>query len=275
MRILQSIILFALLLLLSACAAVSVAGLLASTGASAAVRAIDDQMQENALQAPQRQQVAEANLNVAVEFLRRGNYEGALERLKHAQEADPKNSFIYSMFGMVYQRIGDIEQAEKNFRRSLELEGDRPENLNNYGQFLCQQGRADEAEKLFLKAAQDRLYQTPEVALTNAGLCAQRGGDIAKATGYFNAALTANPAAVAALLALSEVELGNDRIPEAHKLLERYLKVASHTPRSLWLGIRIAGKLGDKDTEASYSMLLRNKYPDSVEAGYLKDGRSS
>ena len=274
MRFLLTIIPFALLSLLSGCAAVSVAGVLASTGASAAVRAIDDQMQENALNAPQRQQVAEANLNIAVEYLRRGNYEGALERLKRAQEADPKNATIYSMFGLVYQRIGDIPQAEKHFRRSLELQGDHPENLNNYGQFLCQQGRADEAEKLFLKAAHDPLYQSPEVALTNAGLCAQRGGDIARPTGYFNAALTANPGAPAALLALSEIEFGSEKYPEAHTLFERYLKVAPQTPRSLWLGIRIADKMGDKNTKASYSLLLRNKYPDSVEAGYLKSGTS-
>ena len=270
MRFLLTIIPFALLSLLSGCAAVSVAGVLASTGASAAVRAIDDQMQENALNAPQRQQVAEANLNIAVEYLRRGNYEGALERLKRAQEADPKNSTIYSMFGLVYQRLGDAPQAEKYFRRSLELQGEHPESLNNYGQFLCQQGRADEAEKLFLKAAHDPLYQSPEVALTNAGLCAQRGGDIARATGYFNAALTANPGAPAALLALSEIEFGSEKYPEAHTLFERYLKVAPQTPRSLWLGIRIADKMGDKNTKASYSLLLRNKYPDSVEAGYLK-----
>lgn len=275
MRVLQTVVLNALLPLLSGCAAVSVASVLASTGASTAIRAIDEQMQENALEAPHRQDVAEANLNIAVEYLRRGNYEGALERLGRAREADPRKSAIYSMFGLVYQRLGDTEQAERNFRRSLELERDSPENLNNYGQFLCQQQRAAEAEKLFLKAARDPLYRTPEVALTNAGLCAQRGGDTAKATGYFNAALTVNPQAPAALLLLSEIEFGHDRYLEARKLFERYLKVAAQTPRSLWLGIRIADKIGDKDTEASYSMLLRNKYPDSVEAGYLKGATSS
>ena len=274
MRVLHAVMLFALPPLFSGCAAVSIASVLASTGASTAIRAIDEQMQENALAAPHRTEVAEANLNLAIEHLRRRNYEGALERLNRAREAEPRNSSIYSVYGLVYQRIGDSEQAEKNFRRSLELE-DSPENLNNYGQFLCQQGRAEEAEKQFLKAARDRLYRTPEIALTNAGLCAQRGGDIAKATGYFNEALTANPATQAALLALAEIEFSHDRAPEAHKLLEAYLKVAAHTPRSLWLGIRIAEKLGDKDTEASYSMLLRNKYPDSVEAGYLKGNTSS
>ncbi|MBI1731849.1 MAG: type IV pilus biogenesis/stability protein PilW [Gammaproteobacteria bacterium] len=255
---------------MSACGAISIAGVLASTTASTAVRAIDEQMQESAEQAPHREEVAEANLNVAVEYMRRGNYKGALERLDRAREAEPRNSYIYSVYGLVYQRLGETVKAEQNFRRSLELDKSSPENMNNYGQFLCQQGRADEATKLFLKAAGDPLYRTPEVALTNAGLCAQRGGDVARATRYLNDALARNPDAPAALLALSEIEFGNARYPEARKLFERYLKVATHTPRSLWLGIRIAGKLGDKDTEASYSMLLRNKYPDSVEAGYLK-----
>lgn len=270
MRVLHSVIVFVLMPLLSACGAVSVVGVLASTGASTAVRAIDEQMQENAIEAPHRQEVAEANLNVAVEYLRRGNYEGALDRLNRARVAEPRNAFVYSVFGLVYQRLGDTDQAEQNFRRSLELDKTSPENLNNYGQFLCQQGRADKAEKLFLKAARDPLYRTPEIALTNAGLCARRNNDVAKATGYFNEALAANPEAGAALLALSDIEFGNENFVEAHKLLARYLKVASHNPRSLWLGIRIADKLGDKDTKASYSLLLRNKYPDSVEAGYLK-----
>ncbi len=274
MQVLRILSLVALLPLLNGCAAVSVAGMLASAGASTAVRAIDAQMQENALEAPHRAEVAEANLNVAIEQLRRGNYEESLQRLDRAREAYPKYSFIYSVYGLVYQRIGDHEKAEKYFRQSLDMD-EAPENLNNYGQFLCQQGRGEEAEKQFLKAAKNLLYRTPEVALTNAGLCAQRGGDTAKATEYFQAALKANPHAPVALLAMADIELDNDRIEEAHKLLTTYLKVATHTSRSLWLGIRISSKRGDKDTEASYQMLLRNKYPDSIEAGYLKGNAKS
>lgn len=33
----------------------------------------------------------------------------------------------------------------------------------------------------------------------------------------------------------------------------------------LWLGIRIARKLGDKNSEASYSLQLRRKFPNSNE----------
>lgn len=270
MRAMRILLLLPLLPLLPGCGAVSVAGVIASTTASTAVRAIDEQMQESAEQAPRREEIAEANLGVAVEYMRRGNYQGALDRLDRARKANPRNSYIYSIYGLVYQRLGEFDKAEENFRRSLDLDRDNPENMNNYGQFLCSRGRADEATKLFLKAAADPLYRTPEIALTNAGLCAQRNGDIDTAVKYFTDALAANPDTPMALLAMAEVELGRDRHPEARRLLERYLKNAPHTPRSLWLGIRIANKLGDKDTEASYTLLLRNKFPDSTEAGYLK-----
>lgn len=256
--------------MLHGCGAVTVASVLASTTASTAVRAIDEEMQESAARAPQRQEVADANLRVAVEYLRMGNYEDALSRLDRAREAEPRNAFVYSVYGLVHQRLGQPKEAEQHFRRSLDLDRDNPEVLNNYGQFLCGQERAAEAEKLFLQAAKDPLYQTPEVALTNAGLCARRGGDIDRAGSFFRDALAANPNASAALLALAEIEYDAGNVDEAHHLLGRYLKIAAHTPRSLWLGIRIAEQRGDKDTKASYTLLLRNKFPDSVEAGYLR-----
>lgn len=257
--------------LLGGCAAVSVASVIASTTASTAVRAIDAEMQENAAAAPHLEEVADANLRVAVEYLRLGNYEGALARLDRAREAAPRNAYIYSVYGLVHQSLGQTQEAEENFRRSMELDRTNPQILNNYGQFLCGQDRGGEAEKLFLQAAKDPLYQTPDLALTNAGLCAQRNGDVARATEYFNKALVLNPRAPATLLALGEVQYNNENYEDAQKLFQRYLKVAPQTPRSLWLGIRIADKVGDKDAKASYTMLLKNKYPDSAEAGYLKD----
>lgn len=266
----RNLLVLLLILPLTGCAAISVAGVLASATASTAVRAIDEQMQESAAQAPQREEVADANLRVAVEYLRMGNYEGAIGRLDRAREAEPRNAFVYSVYGLVYQRMGQPVEAEQNFRRSMDLDDDNPEVLNNYGQFLCGQGKAAEAEELFLEAAKNPFYQTPEIALTNAGLCAQRGGDVARATGFFDQALAANPNASAPLLSLGEIRFEQGDHDGALKLYQRYLKLAPQTPRSLWLGIRISDKVGDKDAKASYTMLLKNKFPDSVEAGYLK-----
>jgi type IV pilus assembly protein PilF len=39
----------------------------------------------------------------------------------------------------------------------------------------------------------------------------------------------------------------------------------SHTPRSLWAGIRIAQHEGDQDEVASLALQLRKRFPDSEE----------
>jgi type IV pilus assembly protein PilF len=41
----------------------------------------------------------------------------------------------------------------------------------------------------------------------------------------------------------------------------------------LWLGVRIERRLGDRNSEASYALQLRNRFPDSREARALLAGQ--
>ena len=47
--------------------------------------------------------------------------------------------------------------------------------------------------------------------------------------------------------------------------LQQAMQNIEPTPEMLWLGIRNARVLGDRDAEASYSLLLKKKYPNSDE----------
>ena len=49
--------------------------------------------------------------------------------------------------------------------------------------------------------------------------------------------------------------------------------MATPTAESLWLGVRVERRLGDRNSEASYAMQLRNKFPNSVEARALGAGK--
>ena len=51
--------------------------------------------------------------------------------------------------------------------------------------------------------------------------------------------------------------------------LQRYSDVTKHTAASLWLGLQLERKLGDRNAEASYALLLRSEFPDSEEAHRL------
>ena len=219
----------------------------------------------------QTNEVAQANINLGIEYLKRGEYENALIKLKKAEKADPRNPSVYNALGLLYQQVNQPEKAEEYFKKSLSLEPANSSTLNNYGLFLCNNNKYEEALEAFQKSANNPLYQTPEVSITNAGTCALNNDKPDLAEGYFRQALERNPKVAPALIQMGEISYDQGNYLSARGYLERYLAIAKHTPKSLWLGIRIEQQLGDKDTLSSYALLLRNNFPDTDEARLLKE----
>lgn len=213
---------------------------------------------------------AATNLQLAVEYMQRREYERALEKLDRAREADPDYPLTYNTYGVLYQSLGDNSRAEQNFKRALRLGGEDSPTLNNYGRFLCQQNRVDEADKVFQRAAGNPLYETPEIPITNAGICMLGAARAPEAERYFRRALEINPRMSPALLQMSHLSYAKGDSLKARGYLQRYLETARHTADSLWLGIQIEQKLGDRDAVASYSLQLRNNFPDSEQAQKLR-----
>lgn len=219
----------------------------------------------------QTNRVAETNLNLGVEYLKRGDYEKALNKLNRALEADPKYPPTYNALGILYQKLGKPNEAEGYFKRALRINPADPHTLNNYGQLLCAEERYEDAEKAFLKAAGNPLYETPEMSLTNAGTCALKSGNVEAAETHFREALNINPRVAIALLQMSQLSYDNGNYLSARAYLQRYLEVGKHTAKTLWLGIQIEKELGDKDTLSSYALSLRNNFPRSEEARLLQE----
>lgn len=214
-------------------------------------------------------EIAAANLNLGIAYLKEGKYEDALKKLERAREADPAHPSIYNVLGLLYQQIKDYDKAEKNFKRALSLDDRNSSTLNNYGSFLCQQDRIEEALETYKKAADNPLYQTPELAITNAGLCLYNNKRKNEAKIKFQEALKMNPRIPQALLKMCEFSVDEFNYLSARAYLQRFQQISRHTARSLWLGIQIERELGDKDAVSSYALLLKNSFPDSDEAAAL------
>lgn len=211
-----------------------------------------------------------ANINVGVEYMRRKEFEKALEKLERARQLDPGYFQTYNMLGVLYQRLGQNRQAEDSFKKALRLNGADSPTLNNYGQFQCQAGRFREAAETFERAAGNPLYDTPEIPLTNAGLCALRNNDVPGAEQYLRHALELNPKFAEALLPMIQIIYDDANYLSARGYLQRYLEVGQHTAKTLWLGIQIEKQLGDNNAVSSYALQLRNNFPNSQEAGLLE-----
>lgn len=216
-------------------------------------------------------EVAVSNLNLGIEYMQLGKYEMALGRLQRAREVRPDYAPIYNVFGLLYQRMGQPKEAEQYFLQALKLDKDNPSTLNNYGQFLCSLDRVEEAEKQFLAAAENPLYDAREIPYANLGTCAHRHGQSDRAAEYFTRALSLNPKIPPALFSMSEINYDRKDYLAARDYLNRYISFKGQSPGALWLGIRIERELGDKNKVSSYALLLRNKYPDSEEAKLLNE----
>jgi type IV pilus assembly protein PilF len=196
----------------------------------------------------------------------------ALEEFTIATQIDPSYPMAYTGLGLVYASLREDAKAEANFKKALELDPNSSESHNNYGTFLCSRDRIDESITHFLAAVKNPLYQTPEAAYLNAGVCALKKQDVANAEIYLRKALQIQPLLHSAAYQLASIQFGKGNYAEVRNLLQ-YALTAEPSPETLWLAIRAERHLGDRDAEASYALELRRKYPDSEEAKALLAGK--
>lgn len=216
-----------------------------------------------------RQRVIDTNVQLATGYLQRGQLEFAKEKLERALALDANDVNANTTMALLQWRLKDYAVAEEHFRRSVRAEKGNGEARNNYGVFLCERGRIDEAVKWFRLAVQDPLYSTPAVANQNAGLCLAKTGAVADAEPFFREALKLNPGLAPALEQMARISLDIGKPLAARGFMQRYFQAGQDTPDTLWLAIRIERALGHKNEEASYALRLRAKFPESPEAKRL------
>ncbi|MEE8428918.1 MAG: type IV pilus biogenesis/stability protein PilW [Gammaproteobacteria bacterium] len=216
---------------------------------------------------------AESNAQLGAEYMRKGRNDIAMEKLQRALRQDPHLPSAHHFIAVLYDRLGQSDLADKHFVKAVRLDPKNPRLQNNYGQYLCRHKEYHEAEKRFMAAVNDPLYDDKHVAYTNAGLCAQRSGTTGKVERYFRRALTTQPNFAPALFQMTKLSYERGEYLEARGYLDRYRKVAPVNASILWLGVQVEKALGDQDAAASYALRLRAAYPNTVEAKRLKEGK--
>ena len=217
---------------------------------------------------------ARAHTELGASYLQIGRLGVALQELEEAIKADPGYVPAHTTLGLVQMQLREDAKAKASFERALKLDPKNPDANNNYGLFLCDRKREREGVRYFLAALRNPLYETPEDAYVNAGICSRRVGEDAAAQDFFERALQVRPEESRALINLASLQLDRGQPAAARSYMNRFVKVnPAPDAASLWLAARIEHALGDRAGLASYGAQLRTRFPEARETSLYNEGR--
>lgn len=221
---------------------------------------------------PQRR--ADLRLQLAGEYFARGQFDTALSEIRAALSARPDMPQAYSLRGLVQAAAGDLRGAEDSFQQALRLAPEDGDTLHNYGWFLCQQRRQDEADRQFARALANPQYRAASRTHLAQGVCLLRAGRMPEAERSLARAYELDPSNPVAAYNLSDVLLRRGELQRARFYVGRILAVPEQVnAATLFLAARIERRLGNVDAVQTLGRQLRDRFPQSPELQRLERGQ--
>ncbi|SPA25051.1 putative Type IV pilus biogenesis protein PilF; TPR repeat domain [Cupriavidus taiwanensis] len=211
-------------------------------------------------------------LQLATNYLEAGQTAVALDEIKQAIAIDPSLADAYHVRALVYMSMNEPTLAEDSFRTAASMRANDGDLLNNYGWFLCQQGRYGEAVPMLRRAVSAPSAGGAVKPLISLGACELRQGHSAEAEKNLKAALGHDRNNPVANTNLALVFYRRGDYIQARQYVQRVNNSQFVTAQSLWLGARIAHRQGDGRTQDALGAQLRSRFPDSREVAAYEQG---
>lgn len=208
---------------------------------------------------------------LAAEYLRTGDLDAAKRALDQALETTPRDSQANMMMGVLLQQEGsqlNLEKADAYFKRAISADPKNAQARNNYGTYLYQLERYNDAIEQFNIAGATLGYDQRFRALENMGRIYLKMGDVVNAEKSFKQALQATRDSYISMLELSEIFYLNQQFPAATQLYQQFARGVGQKnqgARALWVGIRTARASGDQLGMQVLVNQLRALFPESQE----------
>lgn len=215
---------------------------------------------------------AKVHTELGANYFQRGQMSVALEELREAIRLDPKYGVAHSILGLVHADLGEFAKADAAFQQAITVAPTEGDIRNNYGSYLCRQGRPKDGLEQFDAALRQPLYQTPQVALENAGSCALAASMIRPAEAYFARLVQIQPFYSRGYQGLAAVGMKTARFDEVRKQVRMALNAQPLTAELYYYGACAERQLGDRAAEDSYAQQLKSRYADSPLNARLQKG---
>ncbi len=223
-----------------------------------------------------KQEIARVRTSLAAQYIRKNELDAAQRQLEKAFAANSRYAPAYDMMGVLLQQEGsrlNLEKADQYFKQAISLDADFTQARNNYGVYLSQMQRYNEAVAQFEIAGATLGYEGRIGALENLGRTYLQLDNHPLAAKAFLRALEGNRNSLIAHIELVDLLLEEQRIIQAQRLYDETLilvKGQGISPRLLLQGIKLAAAQNDITTRQQLAQQLLSAYPLSEEAKQLK-----
>jgi type IV pilus assembly protein PilF len=221
---------------------------------------------------PEARRRARIRLELAVGYFEQGQTTIALDELKQSLANDQSFPDAYNLRGLIYMRLNDMQLAEESFRRAQVLAPNDPNVMHNYGWMLCQQGRYPQAEQLFSRAIAVPVYGGRSRTWMAQGLCQVRAGRRADGEQSLAKAFELDPGNPIVGYNLASLTYQRGEYTRAQFYARRINNSELANAESLWLGIKIEQRLGNRDGVQQLASQLRKRFAQSKETGMFDRG---
>ncbi|MHB8253102.1 MAG: type IV pilus biogenesis/stability protein PilW [Acidiferrobacter sp.] len=192
----------------------------------------------------QSQKLMQLRTELGVGYMRQGQLGLARNELAQALAMDPTDATANSAMGIVEERLHEPAKAVHFFRRGLAHHPDDGSLQNNYGAFLCANGKVEQALQHFKAALHSPLYPTPQLADFNMGICLLKTPNKKEAIHYLHRAQALAPELAGPYYYLARVRYQNHEFQRAKADIHQYLRLG-RSAEGLFLGVQIGRAAGD------------------------------
>ena len=218
-------------------------------------------------------EAARTRISLGLNYLRRGDTSQAKYNLERARSFAPNSAEVHSALAYYYQSVGENKQAEEYFRQAIQKDSNYADAYNNYGAFLCQLHRYDEAEQLLLKAISRPGYIRVAESYENLALCQLQQNNFSKAMSYLELSLSHNTTRITSLTLAAGLTYAMGNMQQAKLQLDRIQRLGRVSARTVLLSYLIAEKNGDRETMRNAEQLLLTLYTETPETRLLLQGK--
>ena len=221
---------------------------------------------------PDIDQAVRDRVAAGMEYLKDDQPSDARRHFSRALELDDDSAMAHNAMALLYRYEGDAELEEEHYREALSINDDYSTARNNLGIMLHREGRYEEAAEQFRRAAEDPDYDSRANAFANLGETLLSAGKTDEAEQALHRATRLNSSNMRARMQLARLHFKQDNFRRAYRYYRQYVDaVETQSASALWLGIRLAHELDNKDDQSSYELALKRLYPESDQYRQWRD----